>query len=84
MAIETFQHTAGKKKITLPKFDQVFTNFGQIRAFKKLAVEDQLFALIEQAADDANLEKIDSLTMVEVKDLVAAWQLDAGITVGES
>lgn len=55
MAIETFLHTAGKKKITLPKFDQVFTNFGQIRAFKKLAVEDQLFALIEQAADDANL-----------------------------
>ena len=84
MTLEKFHHTVGKTKITLPKFDQVFTTFGQVREFRKLDTGEQMFALIERAADDANLAKIDELTIDQVKDLIVAWQQDAGITVGES
>lgn len=84
MAMERFHHTVGKTKITLPKFDQVFTSFGEVREFRRLPAEEQMFALIEKAADAANLAKIDKLSMPEVKDLLVAWQRDAGVTVGES
>lgn len=84
MALEKFHHTVGKTKISLPKFDQVFTTFGQVREFRKLDVGEQMFALIERAADETNLAKIDKLSMPEVKDLLVAWQRDAGVTVGES
>lgn len=84
MTLEKFHHTVGKTKITLPKFDQVFTTFGEVRAFRKLDTGEQMFALIEKAADDANLKKMDALSMPEVKDLLVAWQRDAGVTVGES
>lgn len=84
MTLEKFHHTVGKVKIALPKFDQVFTTFGDVRAFRKLDTGEQMFALIEKAADDANLKKIDALSMPQVKDLLVAWQRDAGVTVGES
>lgn len=84
MATERFHHEVGKTKITLPKFDQVFTTFGQVREFRRLDAGEQMFALIEKAADGANLKKIDALTVPEVKDLLVAWQRDAGVTVGES
>lgn len=84
MTLERFHFTSGKTKITLPKFDQVFTTFGQVREFRKLEPGEQMFALIEKAADEANLAKIDKLTVPEVKDLLVAWQTDAGVTVGES
>lgn len=81
---EKFTHTVGKTKISLPKFDQVFTTFGQVREFRKLEPGEQMFSLIENAADDANLKKIDTLSIDQVKDLLVAWQTDAGVTVGES
>ncbi|PVE94991.1 hypothetical protein [Microbacterium sp. TPD7012] len=84
MTLEKFHHTVGKQKITLPKFDQVFTTFGEVREFRRLDSGEQMFALIEKAADAANLKKIDALTVPEVKDLLVAWQRDAGVTVGES
>lgn len=84
MTLEKFHHTVGKAKITLPKFDQVFTTFGDVRAFRKLDTAEQMFALIEKAADDANLKKIDALSIPQVKELLVAWQRDAGVTVGES
>lgn len=84
MTFEKFQHTVGKSKITLPKFDQVFTSFGEIREFRKLAAGEQMFVLIEKAADEANLRKIDALSLDQVKDLLVAWQQDAGVTLGES
>ena len=84
MTTERFHHTVGKTKITLPKFDQVFTTFGQVREFRRLDAGEQMFALIERAADDANLKKIDTLSIDQVKDLLVAWQRDAGVTVGES
>lgn len=84
MTLEKFHHEVGKTKITLPKFDQVFTTFGQVREFRRLDQGEQMFALIEKAADDANLKKIDALSMPEVRDLLVAWQRDAGVTVGES
>lgn len=84
MTLEKFHHSVGKAKITLPKFDQVFSTFGEVRAFRKLDTGEQMFALIEKAADDANLKKIDGLSMPEVRDLLVAWQTDAGVTVGES
>lgn len=84
MTTERFHHTVGKTKITLPKFDQVFTTFGQVREFRRLDAGEQMFALIEKAADAANLKKIDTLSIDQVKDLLVAWQRDAGVTVGES
>lgn len=84
MTTERFHHTVGKTKITLPKFDQVFTTFGQVREFRRLDAGEQMFTLIERAADDANLKKIDTLSIDQVKDLLVAWQRDAGVTVGES
>ncbi len=84
MTMERFHHTVGKTKITLPKFDQVFTTFGEVRAFRRLETGEQMFALIEKAADEANLKKIDGLSFPEVQELVVAWQRDAGVTVGES
>ena len=84
MTLEKFHYTIGKTKITLPKFDQVFTTFGQVREFRRLEAGEQMFALIEAAADAANLKKIDAWSVAEVKDLLVAWQTDAGVTVGES
>lgn len=84
MTLEKFHHEVGKAKIALPKFDQVFRTFGEVREFRRLPEQEQMFALIEKAADGANLKKIDALTMPEVRDLLVAWQRDAGVTVGES
>ncbi|MEW2011407.1 hypothetical protein AB0300_18250 [Microbacterium sp. NPDC078814] len=84
MTLEKFHHSVGKVKITLPKFDQVFTTFGQVREFRRLPAEEQMFALIERAADEPNLKRIDSLSMPQVKDLLVAWQRDAGVSLGES
>ena len=80
---EKFHYTtAGKKKITLPRFDAL--PFGVIRRIRKADDTEQFFLLLEESADERSLKVIDDLSMPEISDLVEAWQKDAGVDLGES
>lgn len=91
MAMEKFHYrlTVGvdddnkpiKERITLPRFGAI--NFGIIRANRKLPVDEQFFALIEEVATEEQLEIMDKADQSEMQKLMQAWQRDAEITEGE-
>lgn len=58
--------------------------FGLIRRLRKEDDTEQFFGLIEGVAGAKDLAVIDTMTQAEVKDLMAAWQKDSSITLGES
>jgi hypothetical protein len=85
MATEKFHYTSkAGDKIVLPKFDQIPT--GVIRRTRNLLPEDQMFAVLEAYLGDESPEMaaVDNLPTGELQEFVAAWQKDAGLTVGES
>lgn len=81
MALEKFHYTVGKKKITLPKFGEL--PFGVVRRMRKADEEEQLFILLEEAADEADMAVIDTIPMNEIEKLMQAWMKDSGVTAGE-
>lgn len=81
MALEKFHYTVGKKKLTLPRFGEL--PFGVARKIRKVSEEEQLFILLEEAADEASLEIIDTIPMSEIEKLMQAWMKDSGVTAGE-
>lgn len=91
MAMEKFHYklTVGedeqgdpiKQEITLPKFDNI--PFGLIRKNRKLPVEEQFFSLIEALLSDDDLVALDAATQVDVSNLMAAWQKESGVSLGE-
>lgn len=84
MVMEKFHYTHGKKKITLMRFGDVFTNIGEIRVLRSKSVVEQLFVAVEKAADAKTLEVIDSMSVDEFNKFAEAWQSDAGVNMGES
>lgn len=80
----TFTYTFDGQTITLPKFGNF--PFGVIRKMRKLAEEEQFYALLELVTknDPHTLDVIDEMYADDVVDLVTAWQEDAGVTMGES
>lgn len=85
MATEKFHYTTNAgTKIVLPKFDQIPT--GIIRKSRRLAPEDQMFAVLEAYLGDESkqMAAIDELPTGELKDFVTAWQKDSGVDAGES
>lgn len=84
MALEKFHYTTSTgKKITLPKFQDLMT-FGLARKLRKLDQAEQVFELVEAAADEDALAVIDTFRHDEIEPFFAAWQADSGVTVGES
>lgn len=81
MALEKFTYTFDKKKITLPKFDQL--PFGIARKLRKADENEAMFLLIESVADDKDLEVIDTMPMSEIEKFIQAWMKDAGVSAGE-
>lgn len=68
--------------ITLPPVGQI--PYGVLRKVRKLDPDEQDDALLESIADEATIDKIDALPVVEVAKLMNAWQRDAEVSVGES
>ena len=71
-----------KRKITLPKFGEV--PFGIVRRGRHLPPEEQFYFMFEELLSEKDIEVLDSLTSVQVSDLMDKWQDEAGVSLGES
>lgn len=81
--MEKFHYEVDGKKITLPKFADVLT-FGFARKTRKMSQAEQMFELVEAAADDKALAVIDGLRTEQMEEFFTAWQKHSGVGVGES
>ena len=81
--MEKFHYEVDGKKITLPKFADVLT-FGFARKTRKMSQAEQMFELVEAAADDNALAVIDGLRTEQMEEFFTAWQKHSGVGVGES
>lgn len=83
MSTELFHHTTeAGAEITLPRFRNVPS--GVVRKLRKSSEVDFIFGMIEAVADEATLEAIDQVGMVELAEIAKAWQQDSAVTAGES
>jgi hypothetical protein len=82
LALEKFHHKIGSKTIVLPKFENI--PFGVLRKLRKETEVEQFFGIVEEVADAKTLATLDTLTMPEVRDLMAAWQKNSAADMGES
>jgi hypothetical protein len=82
LALEKFHHKIGSKTIALPKFENI--PFGVLRKLRKESEVEQFFGIVEEVADAKTLTTLDTLTMPEVRDLMAAWQKNSAADMGES
>lgn len=74
MTTEKFHYTADNgDKITLPWPQSVLTA-GYLRKSRKLDEEERGWQMLEMAADEKNLAKIDKMGMTEFQDFMRAWQ----------
>ena len=74
MATEKFHFTAESgDKITLPWPQSVLT-VGYLRKNREVDEEERGWQMLEMAADEKNLAKIDKLKMGEFQKLMIAWQ----------
>lgn len=71
-----------KRKITLPKFGEV--PFGIVRRGRHLPPEEQFYFMFEELLSEKDIAVLDSLTSVQVSDLMDQWQSEAGVDLGES
>lgn len=83
MAMEKFHYEVGGKKVVLPKFADVMT-FGFARKTRKKSQAEQMFELVESAADEKTLKVLDTMKASDMEKFFTAWQKDSGVTVGES
>lgn len=81
--LEKFHYEVGGKKIALPPFEDVLT-FGFARKTRKMSQAEQMFELVEAAADGKTLDAIDSLKPSQMEEFFTAWQKHSGVSVGES
>ena len=81
--MEKFHYEADGKKIVLPKFADVLT-FGFARKTRKMSQAEQMFELVEAAADAKALAVIDGLRTEQMEEFFTAWQKHSGVGVGES
>lgn len=82
MTMEKFHYTTTAGKVSLPKFKTL--KFGVVRKLRTMPEYEQVYFLLEQAADDKTLAILDELQMEELGALLTAWQEDSMVTVGES
>lgn len=76
--------TEAGETITLPSINSL--TGGMIRKHRRRDEVDFMFSLIEEIADEENLEKVDALSFREMNRLFTAWQEDGedGATVPQS
>ena len=77
----TYETKSGAE-IEAPYFEDAM-NAGFIRRHRNDSVQEQMFALVEEALSPEALEAFDTLGPSEMGDFYTAWQEDAGITAGE-
>lgn len=81
--MEKFHYEVGGKKITLPRFEDVLT-FGFARKTRHLSQADQMFEVVEAAADEKTLAIIDTMKPSDMEQFFTAWQKHSGVGLGES
>lgn len=72
----------GGVEITLPDLNTLPA--GVFRRHRKLEPIDFVFTVLEETADEASIERLDTVPLPEVNDLFEAWQKAGEATVGES
>lgn len=77
-----FHYQIRDVQITAPYFEDALSA-GFIRRHRNDTPEEQMFACVEEALDEANLAQFDRLRPSEMEAFYTAWQADAGITTGE-
>jgi len=83
MANENFVYTTPKgDEIVAPHFEDAMSA-GFVRKHRNDKVEEQMFALVEEALNEESLEAFDKLRPSEMEDFYTKWQEHAGITAGE-
>ena len=83
MANETFTYETPKGDlIEAPHFEDAMTA-GFVRKHRNDSVEEQMFALVEEALEDESLAAFDKLRPSEMEDFYTKWQEHAGISAGE-
>ena len=80
----TFTYEFNGRKIVLPKFGHL--KFGIVRKLRKLDMEEQFFAMLEEIFknDPETMDFLDEMDQQEILDMVTAWQEDSGVGLGES
>lgn len=92
-ADRSFTWERGGKTIVAPYLEDVM-NAGLLRRLRDKSIQDQMFALVEEGLDEANLAVFDTLPLTRregddpeahptMDEFYTAWQEDAGITAGE-
>ncbi|WP_457149584.1 hypothetical protein [Mycobacteroides abscessus] len=81
MFVYTTEQDGKKIKLSVPKFGEMKS--AELRKIRKLAMEDQLFTLLENILSDDDLAVVDEMTMTELGEFYKAWQADSDITSGE-
>lgn len=74
--------TASGAEIVLPRFKNL--PVGVVRRNRKEDDAEQAFALLEAVAAPEALDVIDAMGLEEFGELMAAWQKDSGVSLGES
>lgn len=83
-----FTYEKAGVKITAPNFESAMTA-GFLRKHRNDNEIEQMFALVEEVLDEANLAKFDKLPVTgdaedaTMDDFYTSWQRDSGITSGE-
>lgn len=60
------------RKITFTRAENI--PFGVVRKLRKETNTEQMFGMLEAAADEKSLEVLDLLTQKQVADIIAEWQ----------
>lgn len=82
MAMEKFHYTTKHGEVVLPWQESLPVKV--VRANRKKSQDEQVWELIEYAADDDSLAIIDELTVGEFQKLVEAWSNKSETNLGES
>lgn len=79
---DLFVYEADGVKISAPRFDKAMTA-GFVRRHRNDEPAEQMFSLVEEALDEANLAEFDKLSASGMEAFYTAWQEDSGVTAGE-
>jgi hypothetical protein len=80
-ALEPYQFERGGETYELPAFGSLKS--GVIRRIRNMDLGDAFYELLESCTDERTLAAIDDMSMTELGDLLAGWQRQAEVTLGE-
>jgi hypothetical protein len=78
-----FTFTFREHTVTIPSLNSLLT-FGFKRTHRHLSIDEQIYLLLEQNADEDTLATLDLMRLDEEQEFVEQWQEHSGIDTGES